>query len=201
MENANTDKLMNSDEIMNGEIEKVLITPEQIDEATTRIAAIIDRDYADCDGKIVILGILKGSVMFMSDLMKKIKLPVEIDFMKVSSYAGTNSTGRIKIILDLNRKDLSQCNIVIIEDIIDSGRTLSYLVEYLKINGAKDVRTCTLLDKPERREVEFVPDYVGFEIPNEFVVGYGLDYDEMYRTLPYVGVLSRSVYASEEDNK
>lgn len=201
MENANTDKLMNSDEIMNGEIEKVLITPEQIDEATTRIAAIIDRDYADCDGKIVILGILKGSVMFMSDLMKKIKLPVEIDFMKVSSYAGTNSTGRIKIILDLNRKDLSQCNIVIIEDIIDSGRTLSYLVEYLKINGAKDVRTCTLLDKPERREVEFVPDYVGFEIPNEFVVGYGLDYDEMYRTLPYFGVLSRSVYASEEDNK
>ena len=201
MENANTDKLMNSDEIMNGEIEKVLITPEQIDEATTRIAAIIDRDYADCDGKIVILGILKGSVMFMSDLMKKIKLPVEIDFMKVSSYAGTNSTGRIKIILDLNRKDLSQCNIVIIEDIIDSGRTLSYLVEYLKINGAEDVRTCTLLDKPERREVEFVPDYVGFEIPNEFVVGYGLDYDEMYRTLPYVGVLSRSVYASEEDNK
>ena len=201
MENANTDKLMNSDEIMNGEIEKVLITPEQIDEATTRIAAIIDRDYADCDGKIVILGILKGSVMFMSDLMKKIKLPVEIDFMKVSSYAGTNSTGRIKIILDLNRKDLSQCNIVIIEDIIDSGRTLSYLVEYLKINGAKDVRTCTLLDKPERREVEFVPDYVGFEIPNEFVVGYGLDYDEMYRTLPYVGVLSRSVYASEEDDK
>ena len=108
MENANTDKLMNSDEIMNGEIEKVLITPEQIDEATTRIAAIIDRDYADCDGKIVILGILKGSVMFMSDLMKKIKLPVEIDFMKVSSYAGTNSTGRIKIILDINRKDLSQ---------------------------------------------------------------------------------------------
>ena len=201
MENANTDRLMNSDEIMNGEIEKVLITPEQIDEATTRIAAMIDRDYADCDGKIVILGILKGSVMFMSDLMKKIKLPVEIDFMKVSSYAGTNSTGRIKIILDLNRKDLSQCNIVIIEDIIDSGRTLSYLVEYLKINGAKDVRTCTLLDKPERREVEFVPDYVGFEIPNEFVVGYGLDYDEMYRTLPYVGVLSRSVYASEEDNK
>ena len=201
MENANTDRLMNSDEIMNGEIEKVLITPEQIDEATTRIAAMIDRDYADCDGKIVILGILKGSVMFMSDLMKKIKLPVEIDFMKVSSYAGTNSTGRIKIILDLNRKDLSQCNIVIIEDIIDSGRTLSYLVEYLKINGAKDVRTCTLLDKPERREVEFVPDYVGFEIPNEFVVGYGLDYDEMFRTLPYVGVLSRSVYASEEDDK
>lgn len=193
--------IMNSTEIVNGDVERVLISPEDIDRATSRIASMIDSDYKDCDGKIVILGILKGSVMFMSDLMKKISLPVEIDFMKVSSYAGTNSTGRIKIILDLNRKDLSECNIIIIEDIIDSGRTLSYLVEYLKINGAKSIKTCTLLDKPERREVEFVPDYVGYEIPNEFVVGYGLDYEERYRTLPYVGVLSRRVYDTEEDDK
>ncbi len=189
----------NTGELENGEIERVLLTPSQLDEATQRVADEIERDYANCEGKVLILGILKGSVMFMSDLIKKIKLPVEIDFMKVSSYAGTASTGRIKIILDLNRHDLSECNIIIVEDIIDSGRTLSYLVEYLKINGVKDVKTCTLLDKPERREVDFVPDYVGFEIPNEFVVGYGLDYDEKYRTLPYVGILSRSVY--EQDGK
>lgn len=191
-----TNKINSTESLENGEIEKMLLTPEQLDEATTRIAAQIEKDYSDCDGKVLILGILKGSVMFMSDLIKKIKLPVEIDFMKVSSYAGgTTSTGRIKIILDLHRSDLSECNIIIVEDIIDSGRTLSYLVEYLKINGVKDVKTCTLLDKPERREVEFVPNYVGFEIPNEFVVGYGLDYDEKYRTLPYVGILSRSVYS------
>lgn len=195
-----TNKTNNREILENGEIERMLLTPEQLDEATTRIAAQIDNDYSGCDGKVLILGILKGSVMFMSDLIKKIKLPVEIDFMKVSSYAGgTTSTGRIKIILDLNRRDLSECNIVIVEDIIDSGRTLSYLVEYLKINGVKDVKTCTLLDKPERREVEFVPNYVGFEIPNEFVVGYGLDYDEKYRTLPYVGILSRSVYSEGND--
>ena len=129
------------------------------------------------------------------DLMKKIHHPVEIDFMKVSSYGdGTTSSGRIKIRLDLNRSDVSECNILIIEDVIDSGRTLSYLSEYLRLNGAKSVRTCTLLDKPARREVDFVSDYVGKTIPDEFVIGYGLDYQEKYRALPYVGVLKREVY-------
>ncbi len=175
----------------------VLMTPEEIDEATTRIAEEIDRDFSNYDGKVLILGILKGSVVFMADLMKKIKLPVEIDFMKVSSYSGTQSSKRINIILDINRVDLSESTVIIVEDIIDSGRTLSYLTEYLRINGAADVKTCTLLDKPSRREPElknFVPDYVGREIPDEFVVGYGLDYNEQYRTLPYVGILSRKVY-------
>ena len=131
----------------------------------------------------------------MGDLMKKISLPVEIDFMKVSSYkGGTTTTGRINIILDLQRKDLSECDIIIVEDIIDSGRTLSYLVDYLRLGGAKSVSTCTLLDKPSRRQVEFTPDYVGKEIPDEFVIGFGLDYDEMYRNLPYVGILKREVY-------
>ena len=130
--------------------------------------------------------------------MKKVSIPVEIDFMKVSSYHdGTKSTGRINIILDLHRKDLSECDILVIEDIIDSGRTLSYLTEYLRLGGAKSVKTCTLLDKPSRRRVEFVPDYCGTEIPDEFVVGYGLDYDERYRALPFVGVLHPSIYSGE----
>jgi hypoxanthine phosphoribosyltransferase len=115
--------------------------------------------------------------------------------MKVSSYHdGTKSSGRINIILDLQRKDLSECDILVIEDIIDSGRTLSYLTEYLRLGGAKSVKTCTLLDKPSRREVEFTPDYRGLEVPDEFVVGYGLDYSEQYRALPYIGVLKPEVY-------
>lgn len=115
--------------------------------------------------------------------------------MKVSSYGGgTSSSGSINIILDLYRKDLSNTDILIVEDIIDSGKTLSYLVDYLKLKGAKSVKTCTLLDKPDRREVDFNADWVGAVIPNEFVVGYGLDYDEKYRALPFVGVLKPEVY-------
>ena len=160
-----------------------------------RIAADIDRDYAGEDKRLVLLCILKGSVVFMGDLMKKITVPVEIDFMRVSSYgAGTESGGSVNIILDLLRKDLEQCDIVVVEDIIDSGRTLSHLCQYLKLKGVRSVRTCTLLDKPERREVEFSADYVGRVIPDEFVIGYGLDYDEKYRALPYVGILKRAVY-------
>ncbi len=119
-------------------IKEILVSPEEIDAITTRIAAEIDRDYKDTDGRLLLLCILKGSVVFMGDLMKKVTLPVEIDFMKVSSYKdGTVSSGRINILLDLHRKDLSECNIIIIEDIIDSGRTLSYLVNYLTLNGAR----------------------------------------------------------------
>ena len=177
------------------DVERILVSAEEIDEITTRIAGEIDRDYENEEGKLVLLCILKGSVVFMGDLMKKIHHPVEIDFMKVSSYGdGTTSSGRIKIHLDLNRSDISECNILIVEDIIDSGKTLSYLSEYLRLNGAKSVRTCTLLDKPARREVDFVSDYVGKTIPDEFVIGYGLDYQEKYRALPYVGVLKREVY-------
>ena len=118
--------------------------------------------------------------------------------MRVSSYGGgTSTTGNINIILDLMRKDLATCDILVVEDIIDSGKTLSYLTQYLKLKGARSVKTCTLLDKPERREVEFEADYVGAVIPDEFVVGYGLDYDEKYRNLPYVGVLSPCVYSTQ----
>ena len=166
---------------INKDIERILVSEGEINEIVRRIAAEIDRDYAGDDSKLVLLCILKGSVVFMGELMKRISLPVEIDFMKVSSYCGgTSTSGRVNIILDIHRADLSNCNILIVEDIIDSGRTLSYLSEYLRLKGAKSVRTCTLLDKPDRREVEFEPDYIGKVIPDEFVVGYGLDYDEAY---------------------
>ena len=180
--------------ILDNDMEEILVNQEEIDKITTRIAAEIDRDFKDSK-RILLLCILKGSIVFMGDLMKKITLPVEIDFMKVSSYnGGTHTSGRINIILDLHRSDLSECDIIIVEDIIDSGRTLSYLVEYLALGGAHSVKTCTLLDKPSRREVDFTPDYRGIEIEDKFVVGYGLDYNEHYRTLPYVGVLKPEVY-------
>lgn len=177
------------------DIEKVLLTEDQIASAVTDIAARIDRDFRNSERDLLLLGILKGSVVFMGDLMKKLKTPVEIDFMKVSSYgSSTESSGKVNILLDLHRSDLSDKNIIIVEDIIDSGRTLSYLVKYLSVAGAGSVRTCTLLDKPSRRTVEFTPDYSGYSIPDEFVVGYGLDYNEHYRALPYIGVLKKDVW-------
>ena len=172
--------------ILDRDIERVLVSQEEIDRITTRIAAELDRDYKD-SRRFLLLCILKGSVVFMGDLMKKVTIPVEIDFMKVSSYSkGTVSSGRVNILLDLNRRDLSECDVLIVEDIIDSGRTLSYLVEYLRLNGARSVKTCTLLDKPDRRVVDFVPDYCGFEVEDKFIVGYGLDFDQKYRQLPYI---------------
>lgn len=186
---------MDRKSVLDKDIERVMISQEEIDKITDRIAEEIDRDYKDSK-RLLLLCILKGSVVFMGDLMKKITLPVEIDFMKVSSYgAGTSTTGRINIILDLHRNDLSECDIIVVEDIIDSGKTLSYLTEYLRIGGAKSVKTCTLLDKPSRRQVDFTPDYRGVEIPDEFVVGYGLDYAEQYRALPYIGILKPEVYS------
>ena len=185
--------------VLDRDVDHILVSAEEIDRITTHIAQKIDEDYGEMDGKLLLLGILKGSVVFMGDLMKKIRIPVEIDFMKVSSYgAGTVSGGRIKIQLDLNRSDISQCHILIVEDIIDSGRTLSYLTEYLRLNGARSVRTCTLLDKPSRRQVDFTADYVGATIPDEFVIGYGLDYAEKYRALPYVGVLKPEIYQKQQ---
>ena len=181
--------------MLSKDIGSILVSAEEIDEIVTRIAAEIDKDYARPDKKLVLLCILKGSIVFMGDLMKKIRVPVEIDCMKVSSYgASTTSSGNINIMLDVVRPDISSCDFLIVEDIIDSGRTLAYLVGYLKHKGARSVKTCTLLDKPSRRVVEFTPDYIGKEIPDEFVVGYGLDYAEKYRALPYVGILKPEVY-------
>lgn len=181
---------------MHADVDRILVSEKEIDEITTRLARQIDEDYKDSDKRLILLCILKGSIVFMGDLMKKIKLPVEIDCMKVSSYGrGTDSSGTVNIHLDLARPDLPDCDVLIIEDIVDSGITLSYLVKYLLGKGANSVKTCTLLDKPSRRRVDYTPDYCGCEIPDEFVVGYGLDFDERYRALPYVGVLKPSVYS------
>ena len=179
---------------MKNDLKGILVTEQQIDEITTRLAAEITEDYKDSK-KLVLVCILKGSVMFTAELMKKIPLHVEVEFMKVSSYgSATVSSGVLNIHLDMKRKDLSDADFLVIEDIIDSGNTLYRLVKYLRERGANSVKTCTLLDKKERREVDFTPDYIGCDIPDEFVVGFGLDYDEKYRNLPYVAVLDPKVY-------
>ena len=180
---------------MTNDLKYILVSEAQIDEITTTLAKRICDDFKDSSRKLVLICILKGSLMFTSELMKKINIPLELEFMKVSSYGSeSKSSGIINIHLDLKREDLSDADFIIIEDIIDSGNTLSHLVKYLSERGANSVKTCTLLDKPSRRVVDFSPDYCGMEIPDEFVVGFGLDYDEKYRNLPFGGVLKPSVY-------
>ena len=174
----------------NDHVDHVLIGEDELKEIVTGLAKKIDADYSDGTKNPVLVGVLKGSVTFMTDLMRALTIPAHIDFMRVSSYGNSIvASGNVNIILDLNRPNLPNEDIIIVEDIVDSGRTLKYLVAYLLNKGARSVRTVTLLDKPERREVDFNPEYVGKEIPNEFVIGYGLDYAEKYRTLPYVGVI------------
>lgn len=181
---------------MNKDIESILVNEAQLDEITTALAKQIDADYPDHSKRLALVCVLKGSVMFFVDLVKKIERPVEMEFMKVSSYgAGTVTTGCINLHLDLKRTDYADLDILLIEDIVDSGRTLSMLTGLFRERGARSVKTCTMLDKPSRREVEFTPDYHGLEIPDRFVVGYGLDYDELYRDLPYVGILKPEIYS------
>lgn len=166
---------------------RVLYSEEEVDRRIRELGAQISRDYA---GKSVnLIGILKGASFFMCELAKRITVPVYIDFMSVSSYgSGTESSGVVKINKDLDRP-VEGLDVIIVEDIVDSGRTLSYLTRFLNNRGAKSLRVATLLDKPARRVVEMVPDYRGFEIPDEFVVGYGMDYDQKYRNLPFIGVV------------
>lgn len=182
---------------MHQDVERILVDENELAEITTRLANDIMKDYANSKKPLIIITILKGSLIFASDLMRKISLPLELEFMKVSSYgAGTNTSGFIQVHLDLKR-DITGEDVVIIEDIIDSGKTLEKLTHLLADRGAHSVRCCTLLDKPERRVVNLDADFVGMEIPDEFVVGYGLDYDEKYRNLPYVGVLKPEVYSNK----
>jgi len=181
--------------IQSNDVKSILFNEAELDAMTTRIAAEIDRDFANSERRLVMVCILKGAVMFFVDLIRKVRRPLDLEFMKVSSYgAGTSTSGNLAIHLDLKLADLSNTDILLVEDIIDSGRTLSRLTALLRERGAASVHTCTLLDKPCRREVEFEPDYRGAEIPDHFVVGYGLDYNEQYRDLPYIGVLDPSVY-------
>ena len=178
-------------------IESILLSEEEIDSITSSLAEKITEDYKNATKPLVLVCMLKGSIMFTTELMKKIPLPIQFEVMKASSYGSSSvSTGNVNIQLDLQRDDLSEITILIIEDIIDSGRTLSRVCEYLKNKGATDIKTCTLLDKPDRRTVDFTPDYCGKIIPDEFVVGFGLDYDERFRNLPYIGILKPSVYSN-----
>ena len=163
----------------------VHITEEEVEARVRELGAEISKDF---NGEpVCLICILKGSVFFTCELAKRITNPVEMEFMSVSSYgSGTESSGIVKIVQDLSTS-IEGKNVIVVEDIIDTGRTLSYLLENLKTRSPKSVRLCTLLDKPERRVVDVKVDYVGFEIPDEFVVGYGLDYNQQYRNLPYIG--------------
>ena len=180
---------------MENVIKEVLLTSEQIEAKIKELGKQITEDYR---GKnLMLVGILKGAVIFMSDLAKNIDMPISMDFMAVSSYGkSSKSTGVVRIIKDLE-SSIDDKDILIIEDIIDTGLTLSYLTDNLRKRGARSVKICTLLDKPDRRKAEVPVNYRGFLVPNEFVVGYGLDYAELYRNLPYVATLKKEVYSKE----
>ena len=174
------------------DVERVLLSEEQIKEKVKEIGAQITKDYQG--KKLLIVTILKGSVIFAADLLREIKIPVEIDFMCLSSYGSdSKSSGVAKIVKDLN-EPIEGKNVLIIEDILDSGNTLSHLVKLLATRNPKDIKIATLLDKPDRRVAEVEVAYKGFTIPDEFVIGYGLDYAEKYRNIPFVGILKREVY-------
>jgi len=176
---------------MHNDIEKVLLKREELEVRTAELAAELKADY---DGKDPILvGLLKGSTMFMAELMKTLDIELQIDFMDVSSYDGALSTGDVKIVKDLDASVRGR-HVIIAEDIVDTGRTLEKVIELLVNRGAASVEMVTLLDKPEARIAPVYAKYVGFSIPKSFVVGFGLDYNEKYRNLPYVGILKESVY-------
>ena len=178
---------------MNRDIDHILVSEQQLRDKVAELGAAISRDYAGCD--LLLVSILKGAVVFMADLMRAVTIPCGIDFMVVSSYGGANTTttGLVKIIKDLDQ-DLTGKDVLIVEDILDTGVTLSHLVPMLQMRNPNSVRICAILSKPSRRQADIEPDYKGFDVPDEFVVGYGLDYDEKYRNLPYVGVLKPQVY-------
>ena len=180
--------------VLDADIEAVIVTAEQIAEKTTELAKLIDSDYADREPLLV--GVLKGAAMFMSDLALALERPSTMEFMAVSSYGSTTtSSGVVRILKDLDR-DISGQHVLIVEDIIDSGLTLSWLLRNLASRNPASIEIVALLRKPEAVKVDVPVKYVGFDIPNEFVVGYGLDYAERYRNLPYIGRLKPSVYSS-----
>jgi hypoxanthine phosphoribosyltransferase len=177
---------------MERDVDKILISAEDLARRVKELGAQISADYAG--EPLMLVGILKGANIFMADLARAIPDRIQMEFMVVSSYGnGTESSGQIEILKDI-RGDLKGKNILLVEDIIDTGLTLKSLQEYLNGRGAKSVRICTLLDKPERRKANVHVDYVGYEVPNEFIIGYGIDYAEYYRNLPYIASLKREVY-------
>ena len=178
---------------MLNDIERILISEEQLKETVAKMGAQISKDY---EGKnLLVISVLKGAAVFMSDILRAITIPCRIDFMAASSYgAGTQTKGSVKIIKDLDI-DVSGFDILIVEDILDSGVTLSNIIKLLESRKANSVKVCTLLSKPARRKVEVPVAYEGFEVPDEFVVGYGLDYAELYRNLPFIGILKEEIYS------
>lgn len=180
---------------MKDDLQEVFFTQEVISEKVSELGARITRDYADKNPLIV--SVLKGSYVFMADLTRAIDTPCNIDFMVVSSYGmGAKTSGEVQIIKDIEQQ-IDGRDLLIVEDILDSGVTLNYLMTILKARGANSIKLCTLLSKPDRRKVDVHVDYLGFEIPDEFVVGYGLDYAEKYRNLPYIGILKPEVYGGK----
>ncbi len=184
---------MKDEKGMRQDIEKVLYKEKDIAKIIARLGKEISEDYKDKN--LLLVSVLKGSIVTMADLMRAITIPVTIDFMVVSSYgAGTQTTGAVKIVKDLDRS-IEDYDLLIVEDILDSGVTLNYLVNMLSGRNPNSIKICTLLDKPGRRELPIKADYIGTTVPNAFIVGYGLDYDEKYRNLPYIGILKESVYS------
>lgn len=178
---------------MEQDLDKVILSKEQISERVRELGEIINQDYSD--KQLFVIGILRGAAVFMADLIRQIDLPMELDFMAVSSYGiSTKSSGVVRIVKDLD-STITDKDVLIVEDIVDSGLTLKYIVENLKSRKPASIRLCTLLDKPSRRVADVEVQYNGFIIPDEFVVGYGLDYGEKYRNLPYIGVLKPEVYS------
>jgi len=181
--------------VLEKDILKVLVTQEEIAEAVARLGKTLTEDYKDKE--VVVVGILRGAAIFMADIIRAMDCYLTIDFMDVSSYGeALQSSGEVKIVKDLDTR-VEGKDILIVEDIIDTGQTLKYIVDLLHYRKANSVKVCTLLDKKERRVNNMEADYVGLDIPNEFVVGYGLDYKQEYRNLPYIGVLSPAVYESK----
>ena len=178
---------------MKEDVLRVLLSEDEIREKVRELGGKITADYKNSN--LMLVTVLKGAVVFLADLMRQIDVPAEIDFMVVSSYgSGVKSSGVVKIVKDLD-VPLAGKDILIVEDILDSGLTLSYIKELLESRGPRSIRIATLLDKPSRRKVDLQADYIGFSVPDEFVIGYGLDYDEKYRNLPYIGFLKPEVYS------
>lgn len=177
---------------MNKDIEKILVTEEELADITKKLGVQITRDYAG--KKLLIVGVLKGSIYFLTDLSRHIDLPCQLDFIQASSYgSSTVSSGVIKITKDI-AEDLTGFDVLLVEDILDTGKTLKHIHDMLIKRNPESIAVITLLDKPSRREADIHADYVGVDVPNAFVVGYGLDYDQFYRNLPYIGVLKEEVY-------
>ena len=176
---------------MHNDIAEVLFSKEDIEQIVSRLGEQITNDYQNKN--LMVIGVLKGSVVFMADLMRKINLKCKIDFMSISSYGNGTTSGKLRVLKDL-QEDIAGYDVLVIEDILDSGKTLSHLSEMLKLREPKSLKICAFFDKPERREANIKADYVGAEIPDKFIVGYGLDFAEEYRNLEYVGVLKPELY-------